>query len=708
MKQPLGMRIAQAAVMLAGLLLAPTLVMAQLAPLAGPPAPRAGVENHPVPQASLQALSGAEGPAVSLGDPHREVRARFVEAWGSASRGARERFEELGPGLEDYILYPYWQYEDFRHRRSAVDPDEMAAFLAAHEDWAFTAGLRTAWLRSLGRAQRWDALARFGEGSRNTEVRCHYARARLETGDTEGLMAEARALWTVGRSQPDACDPVFAWFKNEGGVTSEVAWERIRLAMLAGNPRLTLYLGRYLNAREREWLDRWQRLDRDRYRWLNRAVTWGDNELTRMIAEASLRRLAKIDPHRAMPVYLSLVDHFSWNAAVAGDLAREIGLWAAVDLDDDAVSFIRQVPEEARDEQLREWWIRAALANNDWVEVLTAIDSLEGEAANDERWRYWRARALRETGQESAALPLFEDLAMRTSYHGFLAADALNLPYTICPLTPAVSDDQVAELARTPSFERALELHRAELDNWAAAEWSNATRNLPIDQLKVAAGLARREGWHDRVIFALGNSGELRYYDWRFPILHTEEIMGAAGRHDLDPAWILAIMRSESAMVEQARSPAGALGLMQVMPATARTLSRRHGLPYRASSQLLQGDVNIRFGTVYLRDLLDEHGQNPVLVSGAYNAGPNAVARWLDSRPLDEAAQWIETLPFYETRDYIPRVMTFATLYDWRLQNPVRRISSRMPGIESGTLPVQATTEVVCRPEPTAVTASAP
>jgi soluble lytic murein transglycosylase len=137
---------------------------------------------------------------------------------------------------------------------------------------------------------------------------------------------------------------------------------------------------------------------------------------------------------------------------------------------------------------------------------------------------------------------------------------------------------------------------------------------------------------------------------------------------------------------------------MQVTPATAKSLSRKHGLSYRSSSQLLQGDVNIRFGTVYLRDLLDDFEQNPVLVSGAYNAGPNAVGRWLDSRSLDEAARWIETLPYYETRDYIPRVLTFTTLYDWRLQNPVRRITSRMPGIESGTLSVDETTEVVCRP----------
>ena len=138
---------------------------------------------------------------------------------------------------------------------------------------------------------------------------------------------------------------------------------------------------------------------------------------------------------------------------------------------------------------------------------------------------------------------------------------------------------------------------------------------------------------------------------------------------------------------------------MQVTPATAQSLSRKHGLSYRSSSQLLQGDVNIRFGSVYLRDLLDRFGQNPVLAAAAYNAGPRAVDRWLaDGHPVDPVA-WIETLPYFETRDYVPRVLAFTTLYDWRLDRPVTRLSARMPPLGGAT--TAATTgrvaAVVCR-----------
>jgi soluble lytic murein transglycosylase len=97
-----------------------------------------------------------------------------------------------------------------------------------------------------------------------------------------------------------------------------------------------------------------------------------------------------------------------------------------------------------------------------------------------------------------------------------------------------------------------------------------------------------------------------------------------------------------------------------------------------------------------MSDLLQDFRDNPVLVSGSYNAGPHVVDRWLDTRPMGEAAVWIETLPYFETRDYIPRVLAFTTLYDWRLGGTVKRVSNRMPHIESGKLNINGSTTVMC------------
>jgi soluble lytic murein transglycosylase len=234
------------------------------------------------------------------------------------------------------------------------------------------------------------------------------------------------------------------------------------------------------------------------------------------------------------------------------------------------------------------------------------------------------------------------------------------------------------------------------MQDWALTEWSLAAARLDIEGLRTAAALAVEEGWHDRAIFALGNSGDRQFYEWRFPVLWEPRVKAEAGQNQLDASWVHGVMRSESALIEFARSSAGAIGLMQITPATALSLARQHGLAYRNSGQLTQADLNIQFGTQFMRDLMDKYGQNPVLVSAAYNAGPAAVNRWLKTRPLSETPVWIETIPYYETRDYIPRVLAFTAIYEWRLGLPVTRVSSRMPALDSSKLDPVETTSVVC------------
>jgi soluble lytic murein transglycosylase len=275
------------------------------------------------------------------------------------------------------------------------------------------------------------------------------------------------------------------------------------------------------------------------------------------------------------------------------------------------------------------------------------------------------------------------------------------MPYTICPQEPQLSAEEIDKLAQQPGFDRALELRKAGLRGWSRGEWKLAARKLDRQGLRVAAGLATRENWPDMAIFALGDSGDLRWYEWRFPIEYGSLVEPNAARRKLDPSWVMGLMRSESAMAEDAVSSAGALGLMQVMPQTAKQLARRHSFSYSGRDQLLQAEDNVQFGTAFLGELLDRYKGSEALASGAYNAGPHVVDKWVSESRNGDPAIWVETLPYYETRDYIPRVLAFATIYDWRLQRPVRRISTRMPAIDSGIAvgPLQPDdfADVVCK-----------
>jgi soluble lytic murein transglycosylase len=368
---------------------------------------------------------------------------------------------------------------------------------------------------------------------------------------------------------------------------------------------------------------------------------------------------------------------------------------------DETPARMRGLPAGYRDGKVLEWWARFYLSRADWEALIPVIESMPVEQKDDSIWRYWGARARYETGDVDMAREQLAELSLEASYYGFLSADKLDLPYTICPEEPAVDPVEVSELREQPGFRRAIELRKAGIPNWARSEWQLAVKGLDNAGLRVAAALAVEESWPDMAIFALGNSGDLRWYDWRFPLTYAELAEAQAIQRQLDPAWVLGLMRSESAMAQDALSPAGAMGLMQVMPNTARQLAGRHAISYSGSDQLMQAMENIELGTTYLRELLDRFNGNPVLASGAYNAGPNAVERWIKDRRTDDPEIWVETLPYFETRDYIPRVLAFTTIYDWRMAKPVSRISSRMPefnsGAGGGTMQVRDTADVVCR-----------
>ena len=118
---------------------------------------------------------------------------------------------------------------------------------------------------------------------------------------------------------------------------------------------------------------------------------------------------------------------------------------------------------------------------------------------------------------------------------------------------------------------------------------------------------------------------------------------------------------------------------MQVLPATGAAVSRRLGRTWRGAASLYEPETNIVLGTAYLREQLDKHGA-PYVAIAAYNAGPTPVARWQAERPALDPDFWIETISYHETRDYVPRVLAFSVLYDWRLDGQARRLSDRMRG----------------------------
>ena len=337
------------------------------------------------------------------------------------------------------------------------------------------------------------------------------------------------------------------------------------------------------------------------------------------------------------------------------------------------------MPESVYDERLHEWRTREAMARGDWRAALAAIRKMPKAQREDSRWRYFEARLAEKTGDPGEAQRLFREAAKSPTFHGFLAADRLDLPYALCPWIPDDSAQARAAVARDPAIVRAMEMWKLERVGPATSEWNNALARFDATQRRIAVEVARDNGWFDRAVFSLKGAEEQRLYKLRFPLHHDATIRREAARHAIDPTWVAAEIRAESIFNPKARSGANAMGLMQVLPATAAGVAKRLGIAYRGASDLYDADTNIALGTAYLREMEDKYGL-PYLAIAAYNAGPAPTARWQAQRPNFDPDFWIETISYKETREYVARILAFSVIYDWRLNGTALPVTDRLLG----------------------------
>ncbi|MEZ5565681.1 MAG: hypothetical protein R3F24_09280 [Gammaproteobacteria bacterium] len=277
-------------------------------------------------------------------------------------------------------------------------------------------------------------------------------------------------------------------------------WQRLRLAVDAPNSRLAGYLARQLPASQQEDGARLVKAVADPEATLKAASGWSDRSLNREAVTVALKRRARRDIDSAMSHWQALQPRFAFEPAERAAILHDLALYAAVDYRPAAETWFERVPPDARSEQLVDWQLRAALAVQDWSSVLRITDDLPAPLAAEPHSRYWRARALASLKRESDAETTYASLANEANYYGFLAADKLGLPYTICSKDIAVDQVQEAALRQQTDVARALELHAIGWRIEAVRAWefaraavSEADR-LPLIQLCQRQRLVRPGG----------------------------------------------------------------------------------------------------------------------------------------------------------------------------------------------------------------------
>ncbi len=616
---------------------------------------------------------------VQAAEPDASQRAAFKQAYAAAQQGG-DGWQSLAAGLRDYPLYPYLQEAALEHDIQQIDRATVEAYLTQYPDWIPAADLRHAFLLELARRQDWNNFLALYQPGLGDTLSCDALQARLASGSTLDFDKDVATLWAKP-NLPDACDPVLNAAHDQGLLTSARLWTRIDRAADAGQPGTIASLAGWLPADDRATAQRLALALRDPAGALTTAADWPDTLRNRQAATLALTRLARRQSASADTAWQQLQTHFSFSEQQRGQILYALALFHATDFDDGALARLIALPAAMQTDASREWRVRVALAQQNWSAVLAAIDAMPASQQQDGEWQYFHARALVALGRKNEAQQQFSAQAGKSTFFGFLAADKLDLPYAICPLTLATDPKREQALLANRGLLRAFELYAVDLPKLARREWTRALQDADQATLQAASDLANRRGWYDRAVFTLSSGDALRLYNLRFPLASQDGVVPQAEQAGIEPVWAYGILRAESAWMSDARSGADARGLMQLLPGTAALVAKRNGLNWGGGDTLYDPATNIVLGTRYLAQMAERFNGSPWLASAAYNAGPNRVDQWLAARGTLTPDLFVATIPFKETREYVARVMAFSVIYDWRLHGTAVPLTTRLSAI---------------------------
>lgn len=597
----------------------------------------------------------------------------FRAAADAFRRGQASKVDRFAAQLKGHPLEPYVQYWQLKLRLEDTDSATVREMLARNQGLLLGEQLRNDWLRLLGRRSQWDEF--FAEYPRlaneDRDVTCLALQGRWRRGD-ESALVESRDFWTAPRDIPDACMLLIETQIANGKITTSDVWDRVRGLLADGQlgaaKRTINYLPAADTPRERtidsiaqhpeRYIVEQTRFD-PRTRMNRELMIFAVTRAARKNAESAASDFAR-----------GLQERFSADdqAYVWGQIATHA---ARQHLPVATLWFARTGDARLSDDQLA-WRARAALRSEDWAEVAAAIDRMSTDGREDPTWIYWKARALQAAGNTRDAELLYLRITHLHDFYGKLASEALGVPLAIPPRIHVPSDAEVASAAQNASLQRSLALFRVEMRTPAVREWIWGVREMSDRELLAAAELARRYEIWDRAINTANRTVGTHDFSVRFLAPYRDVFAEQARAQGLEENWVLGLVRQESRFISEARSSAGASGLMQLMPRTANWMAQQIGMRNYSWRRVTDVDVNVTLGTSYLRYVYDELGGSSVLAAAAYNAGPRRAQRWRGDRAL-EGAIYAESIPFSETRDYVKKVMSntvyYAAIYGGRVES---------------------------------------
>lgn len=590
--------------------------------------------------------------------------------------GDRAKLERAAPAARGHLLEPYVDFWRLRLRLEDAAPEEVRAFLEHHADTVLAERMRSDWLKLLGHREQWET---FREqlpllANDDSEIACYALLARWRNGD-ESAAGELKPFWKASRALPGGCASLADDMLQSGKLGAGDVWERFRRLSEANLPGAARRLLAWLPRSEAIEPKQFDAVIHSPVRHLERHGSLRSRAARETVILA-ITRLARSEPQIAASYWeRKLREKFSEEDQ--GYVWGQLATFAAKQLDPDALDWFRQAGDAALSDEQLGWRARIAMRLGAWPEVKAAIERMSSYERSQAVWSYWMGRSLAALGQPGDAKHWYGRIASEHHFYGRLAAEEVGLAVKLPPKAPAPTPEEIAAVSAHPGLQRSLALYRLNLRLEGTREWNWSVRQMDDRALLAAAELAKASEIWDRAIYTADRTTALHDFTVRYLAPYREVLAAQARERELEENWVLGVIRQESRFIVNARSIAGAAGLMQLMPATARWVARKIGMKDYSPARVSDVQVNAALGTFYLKHVLDELDGSPLLAAAAYNAGPGRARKWRAARPL-EGAIYAETIPFAETRDYVKKVMANTVYYAALLGGPARSLKERL------------------------------
>lgn len=591
----------------------------------------------------------------------------FLNAYSAIKSNDRSLISSYKAELKNYSLYPYLNYYDIIFHFDTIPQSQIDLFISTYPEFALTPRLIRHYLLFLGKEKKYQTFLKYYKSSEHTttSLKCYAYMSMLTSNKNLEILKKAKLLWQNQLTISKHCNPLDQYLKKHKNISGSMLWHRVIKNMKKGRIRKAKQLSLNLSKADRKSLSFWIKVYKQPYLIKNKKMpSYVSPIIRKHIFKQGINRYAYSKPKQALVLLAQKQYQYGLNLKEFNKIKQQITLRLAYKFHPEAKNYLKKIDKAANNKNVINWRLQTAIRDSDWLNFLDLFAILPGELQQNNRWLYWKARALFELDKTNQAKEIYRKLSLQRDYYGFLSADQLNQKYQFNNRQYNISQNTTPELIKKyPELLAIKELIAIDWQDNLKRTWYTLLNKADKKDITAIANHMFELEQHPLAIQTIAKVKMWDNLKLRFPTPYKLFVDESAKNNSLDPAWIYGVIRKESAFSPRISSSAGAIGLMQLLPSTAKFIARKHGIHKKQKIKLKEPNSNIKIGSAYLNYLSKKYNGNRILATAAYNAGPNRVDRWIPNDRVLMADQWIDSIPFLETRNYVKSVLEFSTIF---------------------------------------------